>query len=128
MRSTSRAARVSKRTHHAAAAAAALMVTIAAEADARADEKPCWSAVAGVSVAFMGADIAFAVSGLAGATDGRLAHDGWLVAEAIVCAPQMLFFNGMAVYFNVQDDWLWSDIANFVGILPIAGVTALTTH
>lgn len=112
------------------AAAAVIGALLAAPGEARAGsgEKSLF-ALAGVGVAgFLVADIAFAGHDIDAALHNDLARDGWLTAETIVTVPQTLAFNALLAGFNSADDDEIVILGTALGILPTAGVTALTTH
>lgn len=113
------------RTCGAAAIAAGLLLATAGEA--RADDTE-FKVLAGALVGFAAADITFAVHDLDAAGKNRLDRDGWLIAETVVSVPQTLVFNSFLLAMNTDPDTDFGDIATVLGVLPTAGVTALSIH
>lgn len=112
------------------AATIALGVLAAAPGEARASSgEDALLLLAGVAtLGALGGDIAFAAHDIEAATKNRLPRDGWLTAETVVSVPQTLLFNGLLLGFNTSRDETMASIVTAVGVLPTAGVTALTTH
>lgn len=77
---------------------------------------------------FLAADISFAAHDIDAAVHNNLLRDEWLIGETVVTAPQTLAFNALLLGLNATNDDDIVLIANALGILPTAGVTALTTH
>lgn len=110
------------------AVAAALGGLLAAPGEARAGDGGI-IAVASVGVlGFLAADISFAAHDIDAAVHNNLLRDEWLIGETVVAAPQTLAFNALLLGLNTTNDDSMVAIANALGILPTAGVTALTTH
>ncbi len=112
------------------AAAVAVGVLAAAPGEARASSsEDALLLLAGVAtLGCLGGDIAFASHDLDAAKGNKLPRDGWLIAEVAVGAPQTILFNGMMLGFNTSRDETMADIVTAIGVIPTAGVTALTTH
>jgi hypothetical protein len=124
----SRGRTVTSRVGVAAAVALGVLATAAGDAHASSGEDGLLLLAGVATLGALGGDIAFASHDIDAATKNNLPRDGWLTAEAVVTVPQTLLFNGLLLGFNTSNDETIADVVTAVGILPTAGVTALTTH